>query len=198
MYTAILAAVEAQTSCTSHYDPPLQASTTSTIDEDTSYNQEAARCQLIAKQLLDLTQTITDREVLSAALIHMEASLATLNQAIPPGKLNMTDRHASTNLPIHVNRGRHNDDEYESPLKKPHLLDCAVEHDELVLLGNQVVDSEISICGNEIVEGYEVCSESLDIQESIVTETIDLQHGAVFILDPSGVMRNLKLPAKNT
>ncbi|XP_071804180.1 uncharacterized protein [Asterias amurensis] len=196
---AILAAVEAQTSCTtSHYDSPLQASTTPTIDEDTSYNQEAARCQFIAKQLLDLTQTITDREVLSAALIHMEASLATLNQAIPPGKLNMTDQHASTNLPIHVNRGRHNDDEYESPLKKPRLLDDAVEHDELVLLGNQVVDSEISICGNEIVEGYEVCSESLDIQESIVTETIDLQHGAVFILDPSGVMRNLKLPAKNT
>ena len=194
VFTAILAAVEAQTSSISN-DPSITATTSTT--EDPTCNREATHCQAIAKELLELTHTVTDRVVLATARIQMEAVLATLRQAVPSA-----EQHGSVSqhqcgdevLPVRIHKEHPELDEGIRPLKKQRLAD-GFNEDEAVIPENHVIDSEIeiSIGGNEIVEVCEDGQENSETQESIVTETIDLQHGAVFILDPSGVMRNFQL-----
>ena len=109
----------------------------------------------------------------------MEAVLATLRQAIPSA-----EQHGSVSqhqcgyevLPVRIHKEHPELDEGIRPLKKQRLAD-GFNEDEAVIPENHVIDSEteISIGGNEIVEVCEDGQENLETQESIVTETIDLQ-----------------------
>ncbi|XP_022091097.1 uncharacterized protein LOC110979536 isoform X2 [Acanthaster planci] len=187
---AILAAVEAHQTLKESADSSMN----STPRDSDPFQDEAVACQAIARELVDLTHTVTHTETLARARVQMDAALATLRQALPRGELHTSvcQDQTSQDMPVCFVKGGIPVNQDLHPAKRQRLE----EEVHQSAANDCLLDSHIKVAITrdvEVAEAYKDGGEGAEVDESIVTETIDLQQGAVFILEPSGMMRNVQI-----